>query len=122
MSRTIRLLKILLLVIGITGCILGFILWDFLRFVNSLDECVMNIGPIYGNKVNLVDSISLEQEISIPNGKLGLIHLSDSLAPTLIKYNTQDSILWAIEFPEDSIVIPHSKLSQMRLNNSRYFS
>lgn len=102
---------------------LGFFsyhIFQFAEFMDELGECAMMAGPIYGDPIIVnVDSLSLEQEINIPNGKFGLISLSDSLPPKLIKYDLEDSLIWAVEFREDTLIgIPHQRLSEMTLRET----
>jgi hypothetical protein len=91
--------------------------YQFTEFMSELGECEMSVGPIYGDSINLdITNLVLEQEIEISEGKFGLMNLSDSLAPKLIKFDKSDNVIWMIEFPEDSLIgVPHQRLSEMEL-------
>lgn len=91
--------------------------YQFTEFMSELGECGMSVGPIYGNPLNFDSAnLVLEQELKIPDGKLGLMNLSDSLSPKFIKLDKNDSLIWIVEFPEDSLIgLPHQMLSEMDL-------
>lgn len=90
--------------------------------VKSWGECGMSAGPIYGEPITInVKDLKLEQQIKIPNGKFGLMNLSDSLPPKLIRFDANGKIMWAVEFKEDlNVDIPYRSLSEMQLVKDKY--
>ena len=114
MRKIIKMIGILLLIM------LGVFAYQANQltiFLNDLDDCLMMDGPIYGKSISLnAEDLEMEQEIKIPNGKLGFLNLSDSLAPKMLKFDDLDNLIWAITFQSDSLEnIPHQKLSEMAL-------
>lgn len=110
----------ILIGIAIFISIMGFLAYQayqFTEFLEDLDGCGMAVGPIYGDSISVnTEDLTLEQQIEIPGGKLGLMNLSDSLAPKLIRFDESDRVIWAVEFGEDSLAgIPHKILSEMNL-------
>jgi hypothetical protein len=90
--------------------------------VKSWGECGMSAGPIYGEPITIKGKdLKLEQQIEIPNGMLGLMNLSDSLPPKLIKFDANGKLIWAVEFREDlNVGIPYYSLSEMQLVKDKY--
>lgn len=90
--------------------------------VKSWGECGMSAGPIYGEPITIKGKdLKLEQQIEIPNGMLGLMNLSDSLPPKLIKFDANGKLIWAVEFREDlNVDIPYNSLSEMQLVKDKY--
>lgn len=90
--------------------------------LKSLGECGMSVGPIYGEPITIKGKdLKLEQQIEIPNGMLGLMNLSDSLPPKLIKFDANGKLIWAVEFREDlNVDIPYNSLSEMQLVKDKY--
>lgn len=96
---------------------LSFQVFQSVNFLSSLDECGMSTGPIYGDSISIdIENLKFDQQIDIPHARLGLLNLSDTLAPKLIKLNKAKDVIWAVEFREDSILgLPHQRLSEMKL-------
>lgn len=88
----------------------------------SMGKCGMSAGPVYGTPIRIKRAdLKLEQRIKIPNGALGLMNISDSLPPKLIKFDAHGKVIWAVEFREEPDVdIPHQKLSKMNLVNDKH--
>lgn len=86
-----------------------------------MGKCGMSAGPVYGTPIRIKRAdLKLEQRIKIPNGALGLMNISDSLPPKLIKFDAHGKVIWAVEFREEPDVdIPHQKLSKMNLVNDK---
>jgi hypothetical protein len=113
--------KIILGVIVLIVVIVGYFGCLVLQ-MKSLGECGMSAGPIYGEPITInMEDLELDQQIVIPKGMLGLMNLSDSLSPKLMKFDVHGKLIWAVEFREDSNVdIPHNRLSEMELINDKY--
>ena len=103
--------------------LLGSMFYLIYRAANSFpgsSECGMSVGPIYGRSI-VGESFEIEQIIEIPDGYFGLNNLHNDLSPQLIKFDENDSVLWAVEFEADSTVgIPYKKLSEMDLRKDEY--
>lgn len=115
------IIGVAVLIAGILGY-LAYTAYQFAEFLDDLGECGMSIGPIYGDSI-MVDEedLKLDQQIEIPDGKFGLMNLSDSLAPKLLKFGNKDNLDWAVEFREDSSIgIPFHRLSEMKLIEDEY--
>jgi hypothetical protein len=107
----------IVLILGIVGYF-GYLVFQF----KGLGECGMSAGPIYGKPISInMEDLKLDQKIVIPNGMLGLMNLSDSLSPKLIKFDVHGKLIWAVEFREElNVDIPHNNLSKMELINDKY--
>lgn len=116
MKRAI-LVGVLTLIAGIVIC---FALLVFQ--VESWGECGMSAGPIYGEPITInTKDLKLDQQIVIPNGSLGLMNLSDSLPPKVIRFDANGKLVWAVEFKEDlNVDIPYDSLSKMQLVKDQY--
>ncbi len=116
--------KVVIIAILILITLVGYFfykMYEFTEFLDEVGECVMSDGPVYGDTIAIHDkNLNLEQQIQIPNGKFGFMNLSDSLSPKLIKFDKDDNIIWAIEFKQDSMVLPYQELSKMRLVKDGY--
>lgn len=104
-------------IVGIIGCFALLVLQ-----LPSFGKCGMSAGPIYGTPITISRAdLKLEQRIKTPNGVLGLMNLSDSLPPKLIKFDAHGKVIWAVEFRKDSTIdIPHQSLSEMKLVKDKY--
>ncbi len=114
-----KVIKYITGIVGVLLLIVGIFLGLFaISWNNTFGECGMAVGPIYGDliKINKQDQV-VEQKIEIPLGAFGLANLSDSLSPKLIKFDNSGNVIWAVEFREDPLFIPHQKLSKMELRN-----
>jgi hypothetical protein len=116
MKKKEIIIGFVVLVLGVVGYF-GYHAYQFGQFLGDLGECGMSAGPIYGDSINVnLDRTGFEQQLDIPNGKFGLLNLSDSLPPKLIKLDKENNLIWAVEFREDSLVgLPHQRLSEMQL-------
>ena len=120
MKKTV---KYIAWILGILIVVIGLFIGLFaISWNNSFGDCGMSAGPIYGDSVTVQsENLEIDQLIEIPSGKFGLMNLSDSLSPKLIKFDKRDNIIWAVEFGEDSLVgLPHQRLSEMKLVNDEY--
>ena len=115
------IIGIVVLLLGVIGYF-GYQAYQFTKFLDDLGECGMSAGPIYSDPITIdKDNLELEQQIEIPEGKFGLLNLSDSLSPKLIKFDRSNNVVWAVEFREDSLVgLPYQRLSEMELINDEY--
>lgn len=111
------LFMVMVLMVGIVICFACLIFQ-----VKSWGACGMSAGPIYGEPITInVKDLKLEQQIKIPNGMLGLMNLSDSLPPKLIRFDAHGKLIWAVEFREDlNVDIPYNSLSEMQLVKDKY--
>lgn len=111
------ILGVIVLIVGIVGYFACLVFQ-----VKSWGECGMSAGPIYGESIRInAKDLKLEQQIKIPNGKFGLMNLSDSLPPKLIRFDANGKIMWAVEFKEDlNVDIPYRSLSEMQLVKDQY--
>lgn len=120
------MLRRILIIIGVVFLVglafLGYQLYQVAQVLEDMGPCGMSIGPCYAQPVNLPNpKPDIEQWIDFPDGKFGLMNLSDTLPPKLIKFDAAEQIVWALEFPADSLCsIPHHTLSEMKLDNSEY--
>lgn len=114
--------KIIFTLLAVLLGYFGYLAYQFSDFMEESGECGMSVGPIYGESIKLdQEDLDLEQQIDIPVGKLGLMNISDTLAPKLIRFDDNDEIIWAIEFREDpKIDIPYRQLSEMKLIQDEY--
>jgi hypothetical protein len=103
-----------------TGIILAiFIGLAIFQVYYTFSGCGMSVGPVYGEPINVKKvNLQLDTLILIPSGKFGFSNLTDSLPPKLIKFDTNDNIVWAVEFKEDSLIsINHQQLSAIVLRD-----
>lgn len=106
------ILGIIVLILVIAGYF-GYLVFQF----GGMGECGMSAGPVYGTPIRVnMEDLNFEQEIAIPNGKLGLMNLSDTFPPKLIKFDEHGKLIWAVEFGDAlNVDIPHRRLSEMKL-------
>ena len=115
------LLFIILVVVLIVFGYFTFLFYSFSDAIEQSDHCVMNVGPIYGDTVPIIAPPTLEEEIQIPKGKFGFLHLTDTLSPILIKFDSDNVIQWAIEFKADSsLSLPYQRLSGFEMKEDEY--
>ena len=116
-------IKYLAWTLGIAGILFVIIIGLFAISWNStFGDCGMSEGPIYGDSITIdKENLRFEQRIAIPTGEFGLMNLSDTLSPKLIKIDKKGNVIWAVEFKEDSLItIPHQQLSEMQLINDEH--
>ena len=114
-------IKKIIIALVLSGLIGGFGYY-FYKAANLLGggECGMLTGPVYGQMITVDEKqLDLEQKIALPNGSFGLLNLSDTLSPKLIKMDHNNQIVWAVEF-KDEVGIPYEKLSNMSLDDDEY--
>ena len=115
------MLKKILISISITVIIIvSFLIYLGYQFSKSLQEmgdCGFSSGPIKSTAISLnLDTAKIDQKLKINDGSLLLANLKNNKDPQLIKTDSNGNIIWAIVFPEDSIDLPHKRLSQMELD------
>ena len=115
------MLKKILISAAITAIIivsfLAYLGHQFSKSLQEMGDCGFSAGPIKNISISLnLDTVKIDQKLTINGGSLLLSNLKNDKDPQLIKTNNSGNIIWAIAFPEDSIDFPHKKLSEMELD------
>ncbi len=99
-------------------------LYQMDRFFEEIGDCTLDAGPYYGEVIS--ENIDIQEvEVYIPyeGGRFAFLHISDTLAPLMMKLDSVDQQLWALKLSTDDDV-DLLKMEDIRLENHviRFFN
>lgn len=89
---------------------------------NSLGDCGMDTGPVYGQKINIeISKINIDKYLKIPNGQLGISNTNnlkittDTIPPILVKLDNKQNLIWAVNLDSKRYGIPLYEMENIEL-------
>ena len=126
MTTKKKMFVTLLSIVTLTISFLGYYVYQLNSFFESMGECGMEAGPIYGEPVNIsLTDLEIDTFISIPNGQLAIANtnvennLRDTIPPIFIRLNNKKEIVWAISL-KSNCGVPLYAMDYISLTNSEY--
>ena len=116
MTTTKKVLTTVLLFLAST---ILYFAYSIYTFEGDDKGCGMNVGPIYGQKMNLdVNTIQIDTLLKIPDGQFGLVNGKvgiDTISPILIKFDKNKNLSWAVKLDSEESGIPYYEMLDVKL-------
>ena len=86
---------------------------------DSNKGCGMDVGPIYGQKINLdANKIKIDTLLKFRDGQFGLVNGKfgiDTVPPILIKFDKNRKLVWALKLDSKQSGIPYYEMLDIEL-------
>ncbi|MBK7339684.1 MAG: hypothetical protein IPQ10_08720 [Saprospiraceae bacterium] len=101
--------------------------WYAIYTWDSMGECGMDTGPVYGQKINIeINKIIIDEYLTIPGGQFGISNTNnrklstDTIPPILVKLDNKRNLIWAVKLDSESSGIPLYEMDNIKLLDDKY--